>query len=152
MCFTTERMNQTVIPILCSMAALSGCQATDWQPSRQEAPVIVVEREPDRLEDGRALVVQTVLERALAYPDAKVSNVVVSPNGRFVCGIIRDGERRPYAFKGFFHDGSWSVVGPHLVREGSWDEPENLRRSVRAAAECGRAGAVVAFPAAASEH
>jgi len=145
-------MNQTMILILCSIVALSGCQATDRQPSPQEVPVIVVERDPDRLEDGRALVVQTVLERALAYPDAKVSNVVVSPNGRFVCGIIRDGERRPYAFKGFLHDGSWSVVGPHLVREGSWDEPENLTRSVSFVAECSRAGAAVAVPAAASEH
>ena len=114
--------------------------------------MIVVKRDLDRLDDGRALVVQTVLERALAYPDAEVSNVAVSPSGRFVCGIIRDGEHRPYAFKGFFHDGSWSVVGPHLVREGSWDEPENLRRSVRVAGECSRAGAVVTVPVAASEH
>ena len=138
-----ERMNQTMILTVCSVVALSGCQATDRQPSPQEVPVIAVNLDSDRLEDGRALVVQTVLERALAYPDAKISNVVVSPNGHFVCGIIRDGERRPYAFKGFFHDDAWSVVGPHLVREGSWDEPENLRRSVRHAAECSRFGAAV---------
>jgi hypothetical protein len=114
--------------------------------------MIAVNRDSDRLEDGRALVVQTVLERALAYSDAKVSNVVVSPNGRFVCGIIRDGERRPYAFKGSYQDDAWSVVGPHLVREGSWDEPENLRRSDRHAAECSRVGAAVPVQVAASAN
>lgn len=145
-------MNQTMILIACSIVALSGCQATDPQPSAQDATVIEVKRDSDRLEDGQAIVIETVLERALAYPDAEVSNVVVSPNGLFVCGLIRDGKRQPYAFQGFFHDGSWAVVGPRLVRDGSWDEPENLRRSVRHAAECSRVGAAVAVPVAASEN
>jgi hypothetical protein len=93
--------------------------------------------------DIQSIVAAIVKERAYAYPDAQVVDLVVSPNGQFVCGVIREGARTPYVFKGFRHQGEWKVVGPHLVREGSWDDPANSERSRQYEEDCKKVGALV---------
>ena len=96
------------------------------------------ERTAATLSELTLLVQETVKERAVAYPDAVVTDIRANDRLFAACGLVRSEGRQPHvmlAMKDRDDDG-WSVSTPYMHEQGAWESDSNALLSLNRNKTC----------------
>lgn len=96
----------------------------------------------DAVSSATVAMFQTLKERALAYPEARITNV--RQKGVVACGLVRLEGHRPHVVLATNLDDRWVVSTPYLALPNSWNDDRNRTLSDAKAEQCTHFG--VALP------